>query len=119
MLNANISRFFIYGATGRAGEEPIVYTVLNIIKVKPEHLKDFVENARKHAKNSLGEPGCLRFEVLQDTRQLETICLYEVFHSEADLDKHREHDYYKRWMAMSRDWRDASSSSRRVLDRIY
>ena len=119
MLNANISRFFIYGATGGVSEEPSVYTVLNTIKVKPEHLKDFVENARKHAKNSLGEPGCLRFEVLQDTKETQTICLYEVFRSEADLDKHREHDYYKRWMVMSRDWRDASSSSRRVLDRIY
>ena len=30
-----------------------MYSILNIIKVKPEHLKDFVENVRKHAKNSL------------------------------------------------------------------
>ena len=96
-----------------------MYTVFNIIKVKPEHLKDFVENVLKHAKNSLGEPGCLRFEVLQDTIDLQTICLYEVFRTETDLDKHREQAYYKHWMAISRDWRDASSSSRRVLDRIH
>jgi quinol monooxygenase YgiN len=87
--------------------------------VKPEHLKDFVENVRNHAKNSLEEAGCLRYEVLQDTADPQTICLYEIFRSEADLEKHWEHNYYKRWMAMSRDWRDASSSSRRVLDRIY
>jgi autoinducer 2-degrading protein len=96
-----------------------VYTILNIIKVHPEHLKDFVENVRKHARNSLEEPGCLRYEVLQDTRDSQTICLYEVFRTEADLDKHREHDYYKHWMAISRDWRDATSSNRRVLDRVY
>ena len=92
-----------------------MYAVLNIIKVNPEHLNDFVVNVRKHAKNSLGEPGCLRYEVLQDTKDPQTICLYEVFRSEADLDKHREHDYYKRWMVMSRDWRDATSSSRLSL----
>ena len=104
---------------GAEQSERILYSILNIIKVNPEHLNDFVVNVRKHAKNSLGEPGCLRYEVLQDTKDPQTICLYEVFRSEADLDKHREHDYYKHWMAISRDWRDASSSSRRVLDLIY
>ncbi len=92
-----------------------MYAVLNIIKVKPEHVKAFVENVRNHANNSLKEPGCLCFDVLQDIEDPQTICLYEVFRSEGDLEKHREQDYYKRWMTMSRDWRDASASSRRVL----
>jgi quinol monooxygenase YgiN len=45
--------------------------------------------------------------------------LYEVFRSEADLEAHQQQHYYKRWMAMSRDWRDSSSRSRRVLHHIY
>ena len=96
-----------------------MYTVLNIIKVKPEHLKEFVENVRNHATSSLGEPGCLRFDVLQDRQDPLTICLYEVFRGELDLEKHRQQDYYKRWIAMSRGWRDISSSTRRVLDYIH
>lgn len=96
-----------------------MYAILGIIKVKPEHLKDFVANVRRHASNSVREPGCVRFDVLQDRQDPHTICLYEVFRSEADLKTHREQDYYKRWMEMSRDWRDTSSYSRRVLDRIY
>src|SRR5438876_525860 len=96
-----------------------MYTVLNIIKVRPEHLKEFIENVRNHAKNSVDEPGCLRFDVLQDLEDSQTICLYEVFGSQAELETHRKQDYYKRWIAMSRDWREISSSSRRVLHHIY
>jgi quinol monooxygenase YgiN len=99
--------------------EPGVYVVLNTIKVKPEHLKDFIENVRNHAKNSVCEPGCLRFDVLQDSEDPQTICLYEVFRTESDLETHRSQDYYKRWMAMSLDWRLTSSSTRRVLNPIY
>jgi (4S)-4-hydroxy-5-phosphonooxypentane-2,3-dione isomerase len=96
-----------------------MYAILGIIKVKPEHLKQFVENVRDHVKNSVREPGCLCFDVLQDIQDPQTICLYEVFRSEADLEMHREQDYYKRWMEMSRDWRDTDACSRRVLDYIY
>ena len=96
-----------------------MYAILGIIKVKPEHLAEFVENVRIHAAHSVTEPGCLRYDVLQDTSDPCTICLYEVFRSEADLEAHKQHDYYKRWMAMSREWRDSSSYSRRVLDHIH
>lgn len=96
-----------------------MYAVLGTIKVKREHLSEFVENAARHARHSLEEPGCLRFDVLQDSEDPQTICLYEVFRSEADLQTHRRQDYYQRWMEMSRDWRDATSYSRRVLHHIY
>jgi autoinducer 2-degrading protein len=96
-----------------------MYAILGIIKVKPEHLDEFLEHVRDHARNSLREPGCLRFDVLQDRNDPQTICLYEVFRSEADLNRHREQDYYRRWMAMSGDWRNGSGYSRRVLDHIF
>jgi autoinducer 2-degrading protein len=96
-----------------------MYAVLGIIKVKPEHLREFVQNVERHARQSIREPGCLRFDVLRDRHDPQTICLYEVFRTEADLAAHREQDYYKRWMEMSRDWRDATSYSRRVLDFIH
>ena len=96
-----------------------MYVILGIIKVKPEHLSDFVEHVQHHASHSVREPGCVRFDVLQDRDDPQTICLFEVFVSEADLDTHRQQDYYKRWMEMSADWRDTSSYTRRVLDQIY
>jgi autoinducer 2-degrading protein len=96
-----------------------VYAVLGIIKVKSEHLEEFVQHAASHASTSTLEPGCLRFEVLQDRDDPQTICLFEVFRSEADLAVHRQQEYYRRWMDMSKNWRDSSSYSRRVLRPIY
>jgi quinol monooxygenase YgiN len=96
-----------------------VYAILGIIKVKPQHVSEFVEHVRKHAMSSLTEPGCLRYDVLQDRNDPHTICLYEVFRNEADLDFHRQQEYYERWMKMSAPWRDASSYSRRVLGYIF
>ena len=92
-----------------------MYTILNIIKVKPEYLQSFVEHVRRHAANSLREPGCVRYDVLQDESDPSTVCLYEVFESPADLEVHRAQDYYKEWMARSRDWRDGGQSRRIVL----
>ena len=93
--------------------------ILGIIKVKPEHLQEFVAEVRQHAQRSVREPGCLRFDVLQDQADPHTICLYEVFRDESDLDSHRRQDYYRRWMAASRDWRDHAAYSRRVLTTIH
>lgn len=96
-----------------------MYAILGTIKVKAEHLDEFVAEVRLHAARSLGEPGCLRFDVLQDTADPQTIVLYEVFRSEADLDTHRGQEYYRCWMAMSRDWRDRADYSRRVLRPLH
>lgn len=92
-----------------------MYAILGTIKVKPEHLTAFIRHVREHAANSRREAGCLRYDVLQDASDPHTICLYEVFRCEADLRVHQSQDYYARWMAMSRDWRDHSGSRRRVL----
>ena len=92
-----------------------VYAILGTIKVKPPHLEEFLLHVRAHATSSLSEPGCIRYDVLQDRDDPYTICLYEVFRTEQDLDVHHAQDYYQRWMAISREWRDPSTYSRRVL----
>ena len=92
-----------------------MYVILGTIKVKPAHLDEFLLLLRAHAASSLAEPGCLRYDLLQDRNDPCTICLYEVFRSEQDLEIHHSQPYYKHWMAISREWRDPSSYSRRVL----
>lgn len=96
-----------------------MYAILGTVKVLPGHLDMFVLQVREHARRSRGEAGCLRFDVLQDVEDPHTICLYEVFRSEADLDVHRSQGYYKDWMQMSRDWRDRSTYERRVLRTLH
>ena len=96
-----------------------MYVILGTIKVKTEHLATFLVHVRAHAEASAREPGCVRYDVLQDVDDPQTICLYEVFRSEEALHVHHQQDYYKAWMAMSHNWREQSTYSRRVLRNIY
>lgn len=96
-----------------------MYIILGIVTVHAEHLQEFLTHVREHARRSLDEPGCHQFDVLQDEKDPQTVCLYEVFGSQADFETHRSQDYYTRWMTLSRDWRDRSSYSRRVLRNVH
>jgi autoinducer 2-degrading protein len=96
-----------------------MYVVLNVIKVKQEHLDRFVEGICEHARHSNAEPGCLRYDVLQDQDDPHLICLYEVFQNENAFEQHLTYDYYKAWMESSKEWRHSEQRIRHVLDYIY
>ncbi|MDX1409165.1 MAG: putative quinol monooxygenase [Saprospiraceae bacterium] len=96
-----------------------MYVIFNIIKVKEEHLERCLSGVRNHACNSNTEPGCVRYEVLQDVVDPHVVCLYEVFEDEAAFNAHRTHAYYKEWMENSKDWRHSEQRIRHVLDYIY
>lgn len=96
-----------------------MYVIFNRIKVKDEHLDDFIEGVKIHAIHSNNEPGCMRYDVLQDISDPQMVFLYEVFENEEAFKSHLTHDYYKEWMAISRDWRHSEERIRHVLDFIY
>ena len=95
-----------------------MYVVLNIIRVKRSNLAEFVAGVRKHAEDSRSEPGCVGYDVLQDTEDPRTICLYEVFRDQAAFEEHLTYAYYKAWMQRSKDWRHSENRLRHVLDYI-
>lgn len=96
-----------------------MYIIFNIIKVKHECLEQFLNGVYRHARNSSAEPGCERYEVLQDTSDPQIVCLYEVFRDEAAFREHLTYDYYKEWMENSRNWRHSENRIRHVLDYVY
>jgi autoinducer 2-degrading protein len=96
-----------------------MYVIFNRIKVKKEHLDEFLAGIREHARNSNSEPGCVRYDVLQDMDDPTFVFLYEAFTDEAAFRQHQTHDYYKRWMESSKDWRYVEGHIRHVLDYIY
>ena len=60
------------------------------IHIKPEHKEAFMEEMRGDAIGSnRDEPGCLRFDVLQDSEDPNCIHLYEVYKNEEALEAHR------------------------------
>lgn len=96
-----------------------MYVIFNIIRVKQEYLEPFLAGVTQHAKNSSAEPGCVRYEVMQDKNEPHIVCLYEVFRDEDAFNKHRTYDFYLTWMESSKHWRHSENRIRHVLDYVY
>ncbi len=69
------------------------------IKVKAECVDAFIEATLDNARNSVQEPGVARFDFLQDQNDPTHFVLAEVYHSEADVAKHKETAHFARWFA--------------------
>lgn len=76
----------------------MIVTIVNI-KVKPEHIDDFIEITRYNHENSIKEDGNVRFDVLQDTDEPTHFTLYEVFEDEEAIAFHKTTEHYKKWNA--------------------
>jgi (4S)-4-hydroxy-5-phosphonooxypentane-2,3-dione isomerase len=70
------------------------------VQVKPEHAAEFLEVVRYDAEHSeQDEPGCLRFDVIQDREDSNRFYFYEVYRDEAALEAHRKMPHYAVWQA--------------------
>jgi quinol monooxygenase YgiN len=66
------------------------------IRVRPEHVGEFLDVVRHDAEHSeKDEPGCLRFDVIQDRDDPHRFYFYEVYRDEAALAAHRETPHFK------------------------
>ena len=92
-----------------------MYVIMGLHKILPERLEEYLANIAVHARNSSAEPGCVRYEVLQDDDDPTTVCLFEVFEDEAALAAHRKTEQYKWWMDLSREWRDQNALRRHAM----
>jgi quinol monooxygenase YgiN len=70
------------------------------VKVKSDRRADFLKAIEVDALGSEGdEPGCARFNVLQDQQDPNTYYFYEVYRDEAALEAHRAAPHYAVWRA--------------------
>jgi autoinducer 2-degrading protein len=82
-----------------------MYIVIVPIQVKKGFKEQFVEEIIADAKGSItNEPGCLRFDVVQDTDDANRIWLYEVYRDEAAFEAHTQTPHYIRWRDTTEDW---------------
>ena len=57
-----------------------MFTLFVTVKIKPGHREEFIEATKGDAQGSnTAEPGCLRFDVLADNNDPNTVYLYEVY----------------------------------------
>ena len=74
-----------------------MHIVLVNIHVKPEFLEQFKAASLENAKNSVLEPGIVRFDFLQQTEDSTRFLLVEVYRTPEDQLKHRDTRHYQTW----------------------
>ena len=68
------------------------------VRIKPDRRQRFLDAIEVDALGSeRDEPGCIRFNVLQDSGDENTYYFYEVYENQAALDAHRATPHYKVW----------------------
>ena len=72
--------------------------------VDPEHAGAFRERVLKHSSNSLGEPGCVAFDVAEDREQRGRFLIWESYVDMDAVEHHRGQGYLA-------EFRDATAST--------
>ncbi len=82
-----------------------MYVIVAPIKIKPEHKEAFIESMLDDAVGSVSnEPGCLRFNVIQDRENPNKIYLFEVYKDKAAFDAHLQTPHFIKWRDTVKDW---------------
>src|SRR5262249_21546956 len=80
----------------RPYEEGTMFAIWVSVNVKPERKEEFLQAIEEDARGSReDEPGCLRFDVLQDASDPNHYYFYEVYRDEAALEAHRAAPHYQ------------------------
>lgn len=75
-----------------------MYVQVVYLEVRPELLETFLAEATANVLESRKEPGVERFDLLQQAEHPHRFMLYEVYHTEADLQAHRQTPHFQRWL---------------------
>ena len=81
-----------------------MHVTLVDIRVKPEHVPEFVAATRGDHEGSVREPGNVRFDVLQDPADPAHFLLYEMYASAEAAALHRETPHYLKWRDTVAGW---------------
>ena len=75
------------------------------IQIKPGFSDRFREASFGDAQGSVrDEPGCFRFDILQDDTDPNRFHLYEVYQDAGALEAHRTMPHYTTWRSTVQDW---------------
>jgi autoinducer 2-degrading protein len=82
--------------------------VIVTAQVKPEHREEFLAAILEDARDSLAkEPGCLRFDVIEDNADPNKFYFYEVYKDQAANDYHRTMPHYEKFRDSTEPWYSA------------
>src|SRR4030095_15945129 len=83
-----------------------MYVIVAPLQIKPGYKDQFIEAVVEDARSSAAnEPGCLRFDVIQDANDANRIWLYEVYKDEAAFQAHLQAPHLLKFRETTKDWR--------------
>ncbi len=83
-----------------------MYIIIAPIQIREGHKEQFMQAIIEDAKGSVNdEPGCLRFDVIQDAGDENRIWLYEVYQDEAAFQAHTQAPHFIKFRDATADIR--------------
>ena len=83
-----------------------MYVIIAPIQIKAGFKDQFVEVVVEDARSSVAnEPGCLRFDVIQDANDANRIWLYEAYKDEEAFQAHLQAPHLLKFRETTKDWR--------------
>ena len=84
-----------------------MYIIVAPIQIKDGFKEPFIKGITENARGAVSdEPGCLRFDVIQDANDDNRIWLYEVYRDEAAFQAHTQAPHFIKFRDASADWRE-------------
>lgn len=84
-----------------------MHIVIAPFQIKDSHREHFIEEMIEDARGSLeNEPGCLRFDIIQDPEDPNRIWLYEIYRDKQAFQQHIETPHFKKWRDTVQDWQE-------------
>jgi len=86
------------GAPGGGVVQDLCMLIVHVhVRVRPERSADFLAATLVNARASLGEPGVLRFDVIQDNDDPGHVVLVEVYRDADAAAAHKREPHYATW----------------------
>ena len=79
-------------------------TTIVYVKVKPEHIEEFITATVENHEASVKEAGNLRFDVLQQQDDPSAFVIYEAYENEELALSHKKTPHYLAWREKVADW---------------
>lgn len=81
----------------------MIVTLVNVW-VKDNYINDFINATIENHKESVKEPGNLRFDILRDAENEAKFVLYEAYESVEAAAGHKNTPHYLKWKNQVADW---------------
>ena len=74
------------------------------VHVLPHRVDDFIAASRENARNSVQEPGIVRFDLVQQDDDSTRFLLIEIYRTPQDPARHKETAHYATWRDAVESW---------------